>query len=144
MARTYVRVMGWREASNDQIDRAMDQFAALSSAAQARLCDLIAEVDVRQSWMTDGARSLSDWVTARLGVRHSTEKNRVAGGLRTVPIVLERERDNHFIHQRMTETRDLHPIAAVGLAALTVKHARAAAVGRGPRADTCAGRNGQL
>jgi hypothetical protein len=84
--------MEWREASNDQIDQALIEFAGLSSAGQARTCDLIAEVDVRQSWMADGARSLSDWVTARLGVRQSTAAQLVAVARRLVDLPLLRDR----------------------------------------------------
>lgn len=64
--------MGWDKATQDQIDEALDHFAGLTSAGWARVCDLIAEVDARQSWMSDGARTLTDWVAARLRVRHST------------------------------------------------------------------------
>ena len=78
--------MEWREASNDQIDEALDRFAGLSAAGQARVCDLIAEVDGRQSWMADGARSLRDWVAARLGVRHSTAAQLVAVARRLVDL----------------------------------------------------------
>ena len=78
--------MEWREASNDQIDEALDRFAGLSAAGQARVCDLIAEVDVRQSWMADGARSLRDWVAARLGVRYSTAAQLVAVARRLVDL----------------------------------------------------------
>ena len=68
---TYVQVMEWERASTDEIDQLIDQFASLSAAAMARICTLIVEVDQRQSWMTDGARNLTDWVSARLRVRHS-------------------------------------------------------------------------
>jgi hypothetical protein len=70
--------MEWREATNDQIDEALDHFAGLSSAAMARVCDLIAEVDARQSWMGDGAGSLTDWVAAKLRIRHKTATRLVA------------------------------------------------------------------
>ncbi len=63
--------MEWERASTDEIDQLIDQFASLSAAAVARLCSLIAEVDRRQSWMKDGARTLTDWVSARLRLRHS-------------------------------------------------------------------------
>ena len=64
--------MGWETATNDQIDEAFDQFSGLSSAALAQVCELIGEVDSRQSWMDDGARSLTDWVSARLRLRHGS------------------------------------------------------------------------
>jgi hypothetical protein len=70
--------MEWREATNDQIDEALDHFAGLSSAAMARVCDLIAEVDARQAWMGDGAGSLTDWVAAKLRIRHASASRLVA------------------------------------------------------------------
>ncbi len=78
MGRTYVRNMEWERASNDQIDEAFDHFSGLSSAALARVCELISVVDLRQSWMDDGARSLTDWVAIRLRVRHGTAAQLVA------------------------------------------------------------------
>jgi len=84
--------MEWREASNDQVDEAIDRFAGLSSAGLARVCDLIAEVDVRQSWMADGARSLTDWVAARLGARHSTAVQLVVVARRLVDLPALRDR----------------------------------------------------
>ena len=84
--------MEWREASNDQVDQALDRFGGLSSAGQAKVCDLIAEVDFRQSWMADGARSLTDWVAARLGVRHSSAAQLVAVARRLVDLPVLRER----------------------------------------------------
>ncbi len=78
--------MGWRECSTDELDEAFDQFAGLGSAAQARLCDLIVEVDARQSWMTDGARNLADWVAARLRVRHETARRLVSVARRLVDL----------------------------------------------------------
>lgn len=84
--------MDWREASNDQVDEAIERFAGLSSAGLARVCDLIAEVDVRQSWMADGARSLTDWVAARLQIRHSTAVQLVAVARRLIDLPVLRER----------------------------------------------------
>jgi hypothetical protein len=70
--------MDWERVSNDEIDEALDQFSGLASAGWARVCELIQQVDVRQSWMADGARTLSDWVGARLCVRHKTAVQLVA------------------------------------------------------------------
>lgn len=78
MGRTYVRGMEWRDASNDEIEEGLEQFAALSAAAVARVCSLIAEVDARQSWMADGARNLVDWVAARLRMRRSSASRLVS------------------------------------------------------------------
>ncbi len=64
--------MGWGESSNDRVDEALAHFHGLASAGLAHVCQLIVEVDARQSWMTDGARGLVDWVAARLRLRHAT------------------------------------------------------------------------
>jgi hypothetical protein len=79
--------MSWGESSNDQIDEALAHFHGLSSAGLANVCELIVEVDVRQSWMTDGARSLVDWVAARLRLRPDTAGQlvRVAKRLQDLP-----------------------------------------------------------
>lgn len=92
VVRTYVRGMEWREATNDQIDEAFDHFFGLSSAGLARVCDLIAEVDSRQSWMADGATSLSAWVAARLRVRHETARRLVAVARRLTDLPHVRDR----------------------------------------------------
>lgn len=90
--RTYVRSMEWREATNDQIDQALDHFAGLSSAALARVCELVAQVDQRQSWMADGATSLTDWVAAKLRIRHQTARRLVVVSRRLtdLPVLSER------------------------------------------------------
>lgn len=84
--------MGWRDVSTDELEEAFDQFAGLGSAAQARLCDLIVEVDARQSWMTDGARSLTDWVAGRLRIRHETAKRLVGVARRLADLPLTARR----------------------------------------------------
>jgi hypothetical protein len=84
--------MEWREATNDQIEQAFDHFSGLSAAGLARVCELIAEVDVRQSWMADGATSLTDWVAARLRIRHTTATRLVAVSRRLVDLPLTGER----------------------------------------------------
>ncbi|MEE8375963.1 MAG: DUF222 domain-containing protein [Acidimicrobiia bacterium] len=84
--------MDWERETNDQIDEAFAHFHGLSSAGLARVCGLIVEVDARQSWMTDGARSLSDWVAARLRVRPETARQlvSVARRLEDLPVLTKR------------------------------------------------------
>jgi hypothetical protein len=84
--------MNWGEISNDQLDEAFAHFFGLSSAGLASVCELIREVDDRQSWMSDGARSLTDWVSARLNIRHETagELVRVARRLVDLPVLSAR------------------------------------------------------
>jgi len=83
--------MDWERVTNDEVDEALDHFSGLASAALAGVCELIGVVDVRQSWMADGARSLADWVSARLGVRHGTAVQLVgvARRLADLPLLAE-------------------------------------------------------
>ena len=64
--------MDWSSATADEIDRGFDHFGGLTSAGQAELCSLIQAADVSQVWMGDGARSLTDWVSVKLCLRHKT------------------------------------------------------------------------
>ncbi|MEE8405882.1 MAG: DUF222 domain-containing protein [Acidimicrobiia bacterium] len=84
--------MDWFQATPDEIDRGFDQFGGLHAASAAELCVLIQAADVSQTWMRDGARSLSDWVSVRLGVRHETAGQlvRVARRLSDLPVLAER------------------------------------------------------
>jgi hypothetical protein len=84
--------MDWSLATADEIDRGFDQFGGLHAASAAELCVLIQAADVGQSWMTDGARSLTDWVAARLRVRHPTAAHlvSVARRLQDLPVLSAR------------------------------------------------------
>jgi hypothetical protein len=84
--------MDWFQATPDEIDRGFDQFGGLHAASAAELCVLIQAADVRQSWMSDGARSLTDWVAARLRVRPFTARQlvSVARRLSDLPELSER------------------------------------------------------
>ena len=73
-----IRVMSWSRATSDEIDRGFDHLGGLTSASHAEICRLIREVDIRQSWMSDGARTLIDWVAARMNVRHDTARQLVS------------------------------------------------------------------
>ena len=70
--------MDWGDSSNDRVDEALAHFHGLASAGLAHVCRLIVEVDARQSWMSDGARSLVDWVAVRLRLRPATAGQLVA------------------------------------------------------------------
>ena len=65
-------VMDWFHATPDEIDRGFDHFGGLNSAAAAEVCALVQAADVSQTSMRDGARTLTDWVSARLRIRHET------------------------------------------------------------------------
>ncbi len=84
--------MDWFQETADEIDRGFDQFGGLRAATDAELCSLIQAADVGQSWMTDGARSLSDWVSVRLRVRPSTAQQlvSVARRLQDLPVLSAR------------------------------------------------------
>jgi hypothetical protein len=84
--------MDWFQATPDEIDRGFDQFGGLHAASAAELCVLIQAADIGQSWMTDGARSLSDWVSVRLRVRPETASQlvSVAKRLSDLPVLSER------------------------------------------------------
>ena len=70
--------MDWSQASGDEIERGLTHFGGLRAAADAELCELIQAADHSQMWMGDGARSLSEWVSLRLGVRFPAAKRMVA------------------------------------------------------------------
>ncbi|TDI51260.1 MAG: HNH endonuclease [Acidobacteria bacterium] len=84
--------MDWSLATPDEIDRGFDHFGGLRGATDAQLCSLIQAADVAQSWMTDGARSLNDWVAARLRLRHETAAQLVgiANRLSDLPVLSAR------------------------------------------------------
>ena len=84
--------MDWSRSSTDQVELALDHFSGLAAAGLARVCELIGEVDRRQSWMADGARTLTDWVSARLRIRHETAAQLVGvtRRLTQLPAVSER------------------------------------------------------
>jgi hypothetical protein len=84
--------MSWFDATADEIDRGFDQFGGLRAATDAELCSLIRAADVGQTWMADGARSLVDWVAARLRVRPATARQlvSVARRLEDLPVLVAR------------------------------------------------------
>jgi hypothetical protein len=84
--------MDWFQATPDEIDRGFDQFGGLHAASAAELCVLIQAADIGQSWMTDGARSPTDWVAARLRLRPDTARQlvSVARRLSDLPLLSER------------------------------------------------------
>ena len=84
--------MDWSLTTPDEIDRGFDHFGGLRGATDAQLCSLIQAADVGQTWMTDGARSLTDWVSARLRIRHATAAQLVgvARRLQELPVLSAR------------------------------------------------------
>ncbi len=84
--------MDWERVTNDQIDETLTHFVGLTSASQARICELVREVDRRQQFLADGSRSLTDWVSARFFIRHETARQlvRVARRLSDLPELAKR------------------------------------------------------
>jgi len=84
--------MDWERVSNDEIDETLTHFVGLTSASQARICELVAEVDRRQQFLADGSRSLTDWLSARFSIRHKTARQlvSVARRLSDLPELSER------------------------------------------------------
>ena len=84
--------MDWSQATSDEIDRGFDHFGGLRGATDAQLCSLIQAADVAQTWMSDGARGLNDWVAARLRARHSVARQlvSVARRLQDLPVLSSR------------------------------------------------------
>jgi hypothetical protein len=85
--------MDWEGFSTDEVEEVFDHFSGLSSAALSRLCDAIRLIDERQAWMTDGARSLTDWVAARARIRRETAVRLVSISRRLVDLPVIRK---HF------------------------------------------------
>ena len=81
-----------RDYSSDQVDAGIGHFLSLSAAALAAACEWILEADRGQLSMADGARDLSQWVSARFGLRHSTAAQlvRVARRLEDLPMLSSR------------------------------------------------------
>ncbi|MGH8872302.1 MAG: DUF222 domain-containing protein [Acidimicrobiia bacterium] len=78
--------------SNDQVERGIGHFLALSAAAQAAACEWLMEADRGQQFLADGSRDLVHWVSARFGFRHSTAAQlvRVARRLQDLPVLRSR------------------------------------------------------
>ncbi|MGB7859375.1 MAG: DUF222 domain-containing protein [Acidimicrobiia bacterium] len=84
--------MDWSHATPDEIDRGFDHFGGLNAASHAEICRLIQTADSSQTWMRDGARTLSEWVSVRLRLRTETAAKlvRVARRLDDLPILTSR------------------------------------------------------
>ncbi|MEE9177724.1 MAG: DUF222 domain-containing protein, partial [Acidimicrobiia bacterium] len=84
--------MDWVGFTNDEIEETLTHFVGLTSASQARVCELVAEVDRRQQFLADGSRSVTDWLSARFSIRHKTARQLVAVARRLcdLPVLAER------------------------------------------------------
>ncbi len=84
--------MDWERVTNDEIEETLTHFVGLTSASQARVCELVAEVDRRQQFLADGSRTLTDWLSARFLIRHKTARQlvSVARRLEDLPLLSQR------------------------------------------------------
>ena len=97
--------MDWSRASSDELEQGFAHFGGLRAAADAELCSLIQSVDRPQMWMTDGARSLSEWVSLRLRIRYSTAKRPEHVRFRETPVSRSTPPDPTTSHRRRTVRR---------------------------------------
>lgn len=73
--------------TNDQVEQGIGHFLSLSAAALAATCEWIMAADRGQLFLTDGARTLPEWLSAHFGWRHATAAQlvRVARRLQDLP-----------------------------------------------------------
>jgi hypothetical protein len=73
----------------DELTEAIDQVHALKQAVHLHLLRIIAATDRRKGWEVDGAFSMADWLSARLGLGQKTAREwvRVAHSLEILPMI---------------------------------------------------------
>lgn len=73
--------------STDALERELVELELLVSRIRARQCELINQLDTRRVTETDGARTLTDWLSARLDLATDTAKTLVGAArrLQTLP-----------------------------------------------------------
>jgi len=84
--------MEWERVSNDEVDSGIGHFLGLVSAGLAAACEWLMVADHRQQFLADGARDLTQWVSARFGLRYSTAGQLVGVARRLEDLPLLRER----------------------------------------------------
>jgi hypothetical protein len=84
--------MDWERVSADELDDVVASFSALAWSALAVVGEALVEVDHRQAFLADGAPNLTQWVSARTSVRHSTAAQLVGVARRLQDLPLLRER----------------------------------------------------
>ena len=84
--------MDWESVSNDEIEEGLGQFFGVSAAGLAEACLWLREADRRQQFLADGSPNMTQWLSARYGVRHSTAKRLVdtARRLQSLPVLSKR------------------------------------------------------
>jgi len=84
--------MEWERVTNDEIEKGLSQFFGVSAAGLAQACLWLREADRRQQFLADGSPNMTQWLSGRFGVRHSTARRLVATArrLQTLPVLSER------------------------------------------------------
>ena len=84
--------MEWERVSNGEIEEGLSQFFGVSAAGLAKACLWLREADRRQQFLADGSPNMTQWLSARFGVRHSTARRLVATArrLQTLPVLSDR------------------------------------------------------
>ena len=77
--------------TDDELRDAITTWAGRVAAGEARLLQLIGELDAREAWGMHGVVSCAHWVAWRRGLTQVTaqEKVRVARALRSLPLTAE-------------------------------------------------------
>lgn len=86
-----VRSSELEELSDDALTAEIARWAGRVAAGEARLLELIGEVDRRESWAGAGLLSCAHWLSWRLGLglTAARERVRVARALRLLPLVAQ-------------------------------------------------------
>lgn len=79
-------------ASNDLVEEVLGHLLSGLSVFHAEICEWLIESDRRQQFLADGSPNLSQWLSARFGLRHSTGAQlvRVARRLQELPVLRRR------------------------------------------------------
>ncbi len=74
--------------SDEELIDEVTTWAGRVAAGEARLLELVGELDAREAWAVHGVRSCAHWLTWQLGLSLTTahEKVRVARALRALPV----------------------------------------------------------
>lgn len=75
--------------SDAELIDAIEQLGGVMACAQRQLFRFVVEYDNRKGYVDDGARTMAEWLSARLGLSYPTAKRwvRVASKLETLPAV---------------------------------------------------------
>lgn len=82
----------------DDVKATCTELEALKRTTDGALLDVIAEIDRREGWRSDGAKSMVEWISFRLDKSHATaaEMLRVARALEDLPTLHEAYSSGHL------------------------------------------------